>query len=136
MQQRGTRCGGANQIVSEQRGPYFAADHLGRFATHLFQIQRTLDAANIKLHIPAEAIQFGNLFLAVLFVVDECDYDGERFCSQPFFDNVVTYLAKLERLGNLSVGCFIHPLRFLWLRPDDEVIVLTESFAAAEITST
>ena len=54
MQQSGGGRGGADEVVAQQRGPEFAADHLGRLAMHVVQVQRLLDRADVEFRVPAE----------------------------------------------------------------------------------
>ena len=54
-----------DQIVGQQRHPQFPADHGGRLAADVVQVQRLLDVANVQLHIPAKAIQLREVLAGI-----------------------------------------------------------------------
>ena len=44
----------ADQVVGQERGPEFSADHFRRLAANVVQAQGLLDRANIEFRVPAE----------------------------------------------------------------------------------
>ena len=132
------RAGGsdANQIVGQDRRPDFAANHLGRLAANMSEIQRVLDTADIEFRIPTKAIQRCDVFLRVLVVIDERRDDVDAMSTSTGCDNAVTDLSQLEPLRDLGIGFFVHPFRTLWTDPFNDVIILSQTLAASKIGMT
>lgn len=134
MQQRGAGRGGANQVVRQQRRPEFAANHRGRFATDVRQVQVRLDAAQIKFRVPAEPVQFGDVPRGILLRVGQRRDDVDRPRATAGFHDAEAEFAEQQRLGEARVGLGVHPLWSLRTGPLDQVIIFAQPPAAAEIT--
>jgi hypothetical protein len=93
VQQRGRGGGRADQVVTQQRRPQFFTNHLGRLATHMTEIERLLDRANIQFLIPAKTIELRDVFCGVDFGVGQRGDDGQCPRATPLLNDVVADLA-------------------------------------------
>jgi len=103
VNERGTGCGGANEIVRQYGGPHFTVNHLRRLATHVTKIQIRFDTPDVQLCIPTKSIDRGNVLLGVCIRIDKRRDDVDRLGTTIRLGNVETNFSQQKSLGNLPV---------------------------------
>ena len=131
--QGGLQHGLPDQIVGQQAGPEFAADHLGTLAAEHLQAERDLDGADVEFCQPALMVKFSEVIAAVLIGVGQGGHHHERVDAKTGLLDLNLDLTHADGRRHAFVGFLIHPLGLGWPLPFDEVIARPQPGAATKI---
>ena len=123
----------ADQVISEDMGPDLLPHQLRRLAAQDVHLQRNLDRSQIKFVVPPGTIQIGQVALGKLVGVEQGCYHDDGLGAKSRLFNANTQFTDRQKVWKRLVCLLVDRPRLPRFRPADDVIILSEAFAATKV---